>query len=459
MVECTRCGKVFKYESERKRHELSHLPGFECNKCGKKFTYISALKRHQKQHERTGTVECDKCNHTFKDAVLLQRHMKYAHEGTHICKECEAQFSSYQALRIHMLTHKPKSERKYSCRYTDCNKTFNFSHHLKYHEMTHTNSRQHFCDICGKGFIQSHNLKVHIKTHEASKRLLCEMPNCTKKFKSESARKRHYARHKKEPIDKEPSENLVNVSALSEGDRSSPCDQFTVLFPEDHELSEDRNVNTELSASTLPKTIEEFQVDIEDDLHGNINDSMDCVNTCRSVLGKCLVTGDTIGNGNCLCDQMVKVNTNEVNKNLEKENKRLHNVIEKSNDINMSCNNCACSNVKSNTDKIENKKKVNNDCMPEFEYGVNGIIKVINTIDSDLEGIVINNKPKAKSKCDAETIPYNSCKAILGTCIVSGNGTISEDCLCAKMLIDDQQMISQEMEEITPQPCDSTMCL
>ncbi|XP_014354755.2 zinc finger and BTB domain-containing protein 49 isoform X1 [Papilio machaon] len=456
MVECNRCGKVFKYESERKRHELSHLPGFECNKCGKKFTYSSALKRHQKQHERTGTVKCDKCNHCFKDSVLLKRHMKYAHEGTHICKECEAQFSSHQALRVHMLTHKPKSERRYSCRYTDCNKTFNFSHHLKYHEMTHTNNRQHFCDVCGKGFIQSHNLKVHMKTHEASKRLLCEMPNCMKKFNSESARRRHYARHKKLPINEEPTDNLVNA-ASSEGDPCSPCDQSDVpSFPEDHELSTERNINIDLSSSQLKKTIEEYQVGIEDDLHEDMVDSMGCVNTCRSVLGKCLVTGDTSGNGNCLCDQMVKGNNNEDTKNLEKENKKLLDVIERSNDLNISCDGCACS----NTDKIvENMKEVNNYCMPELEY-VNGVIKIINTIDSDLEGFVDNNtKPMTKSKCDSETIPYNSCKAILGTCIVSGNGTISEDCLCAKMLMDDQQMISQEMEEITPHPCDSTMCL
>lgn len=49
-------------------------------------------------------------------------------------------------------------------------------------------------------------------------------------------------------------------------------------------------------------------------------------------------------------------------------------------------------------------------------------------------------------------IPFNSCKDVLGNCIVSGNGTIGEGCLCAKMAVDDQPMIAQEIEDITPCP-------
>lgn len=250
--------------------------------------------------------------------------------------------------------------------------------------------------------------------------------------------------------------NIIYIQFIVIGDPRSPCDQFLLPpFSEDHEISKERNVNTDLSASDLLTNVDDCQVGIEVDLNDTI-DSMACFNTCRSVLGKCLVTGDTSGNGNCLCDQMVKTNT--IKDSID-ENKKIIDVIEKKNTIN-TCDGCDCSNVKSKTDKIVDMKKVNT-CMPEFEYGVNGIIKVINTIDSDLEGIVnVNTKPKVKPKClNAETIPYNSCKAILGTCIVSGNGTISEDCLCARMLIDDQQMTSQEIEEITPQPNDSTMCL
>jgi uncharacterized Zn-finger protein len=76
---------------------------------------------------------------------------KFIISGTFVCDKCNATFSSDLALRSHMKTHNPESERRFKCSFDGCNKTFNFAHHLKHHELTHTNTKQHYCNLCGKG--------------------------------------------------------------------------------------------------------------------------------------------------------------------------------------------------------------------------------------------------------------------------------------------------------------------
>lgn len=72
-------------------------------------------------------------------------------KGTFSCTQCNTTFNSELALRTHMKTHKAESERKYHCRFDGCGKSFNFAHHLKHHELTHTDTKQFFCKECGKG--------------------------------------------------------------------------------------------------------------------------------------------------------------------------------------------------------------------------------------------------------------------------------------------------------------------
>lgn len=194
---------------------------------------------------------------------------------------------------------------------------------------------------------------------------------------------------------------------------------------------------------------------------------------CKAILGKCLVTGDTSGGKNCICDQMIKSNEhcNERNEsnasNISTERLSPTKTVDAKESI---CKDCSCSSVKTdvrNAKEYAFKKKnvrVNNRCVPEFEYGLNGTVKIINTIDIEFEGIIGTGNSKSTNDNftrqihDIKVIPYNSCKAVLGKCIVSENGMMNEDCLCAKMAIEEPQMTSQEIEEITPQCNDSSMC-
>ncbi|CAK1600177.1 unnamed protein product [Parnassius mnemosyne] len=233
----------------------------------------------------------------------------------------------------------------------------------------------------------------------------------------------------------------------------------------DYELSNDKPFD--LSSKVKTK---EFQTSNKDDLLGASKITEEYVSTCTAVLGKCLVTGDTSVSSNCLCAQMVKSDKN-YNRTSEETTTDINiktTDIKEIDNATKTCESCSCSVV--NTEEkftshvnvggqTMKKSKRNNNCMPDFEYATDGTVKVINTIDPQFEGIANkcnNNNIKRKfdfrGRTNEFTIPYNSCKAVLGKCIVSENGLINDDCLCAKMLIDEQQMTSQEIEEITPHP-------
>ncbi|XP_022122924.2 zinc finger protein 37 homolog isoform X2 [Pieris rapae] len=374
MFACGHCGKEFKYESEKRRHEISHNPQFECTECFKKFSFISALRRHQKQHTRTGIVQCSECNRNFRDESLLKRHIKYAHKETHICSKCEAKFNSQQALLSHQKTHKPKSERRYQCSYNGCDKTFNFAHHLKHHEQTHSAEKQHYCSSCGKGFIQLHHLKTHLKKHKPNSWLKCNLPECLKIFTNDYALKRHLVTHNKH-------NDLEQIYMEDEKETSELFKKYQLL--EDLSFKKSRLIAEKI-----------------DDVPNLVTYSF----------------GDS--------------------ENLD---------ISANKSVDATCKGCDCA---------KNKETLINENMPELKYNSDGTIKIKEFIDTDITMVKNVKKEYFEDKHDFSNfdIPYNSCKAVLGKCIVSGTGTISENCLCAKMAFDDSPMIYHEISELTPIP-------
>ncbi|XP_045507951.1 zinc finger protein 572-like [Colias croceus] len=402
MFVCSYCDKTFKYESEKKRHERSHVPAFECPECFKKFSFISALRRHQKQHERGERVNCSECGRSFRDDALLKRHIKYAHEEVHICTKCQTKFNSLQALQSHEKTHKAKSERRYKCSYNGCTKTFNFAHHLRNHEPTHSGQKQHHCSSCGKGFIQINHLKTHLRSHQPDSWLNCIVPSCGKLFTNEYALRRHLARHKNHETD-----NMKQEIIEAERMQIQQLDIDKVFTKEVADWFDKYQLNEELNVK-------------ENNVIEPNNNVQDILSPSNNI------------------DDKTKFNEERRPIELEKKNKESN------------CKSCSC-------DKFIKNNQKNN--MPELTYNSDGTIKIKEFIDED---IIIENKidvaieeKEDRSESSNNLIPYNSCKAILGKCIVSGSGTISEECLCAKMAIDDNQMISQEIDEITPRPVQS----
>ncbi|XP_073947468.1 uncharacterized protein isoform X2 [Choristoneura fumiferana] len=474
MLKCAHCDKVYKYESERKRHQKSHFPQFECIVCAKKFSFLSALRRHQKQHERTGSVQCGQCGGHFRDETLLKRHIQYAHRGTYSCPECNTTFSSDLALRTHSKIHNPESERKFRCSYEGCKKAFNFPHHLKHHELTHTNAKQHYCNICGKGFIQSHHLKTHLKAHSPQNLLFCTRPECSKKFATKHAWKKHIAAHGKVL---KPSLTEIRFDSGISSDSNSAS-----------EIRE--NVEDTLLCATCGKLILRRQY-IKHKLKCNPSFKENCESAnLEDVLFNYNSGIEPIDTSDCSHELAQKTRTinlkidgvgiSDSSENLikapEVEDAPTPSVKEEirtdtSSGVSHPCAGCACvgdrlaSGFPGSNNNLEFTLKTQLVCtsnnMPAIEYRKDGIVKIREIFDVDIvtiKDVQKETKSRAKNEVnDLKYVPFNSCKAVLGNCIVSEDGSIGEECLCARMIVDEQQMSAQEIDELTPSPYASWM--
>ncbi|XP_053600626.1 zinc finger protein 319-like isoform X2 [Plodia interpunctella] len=494
-IECAYCQKQFKYESEKKRHEESHTPRFQCKVCLKKFSFLSALRRHEKQHDRVEDVRCTECNHKFRDEALLKRHMNYAHKGTFICDKCSAKFNSDVALRTHLKTHKPVSERRFHCHFKGCSKTFNFQHHLKHHEMTHTNTKQYHCSTCG--FIQYHHLKTHMKTHSLE-RYHCTVVSCKKIFTNQYARKRHLATHATHlstidsGISSSDSNSGWDITDLKEEEllKCLTCSQLLTKeqFKEHVDVCKkglDHSINSPVNQVSSDASPQDLSIQNIKDVRYEVED----FRSCKAVLGGCIVSQNGEVDENCLCAQISsnvdygliqrgnsKVETvigNILNKvpngdpvleEIPNVNKNMNSVFEnnfnKSNavDDEKGCIGCAC-NPKESLQTVPSECKIfSASCdkskreMPELEYRIDGTIKLKETFDSDIEMPI--NVPTvvktAENKEIARELPFNNCKSVLGKCIATESGS-TDGCLCAKMAFIDS-VDAEEIDEITPHP-------
>lgn len=83
-------------------------------------------------------------------------------------------------------------------------------------------------------------------------------------------------------------------------------------------------------------------------------------------------------------------------------------------------------------------------------YTVEGVVKIKDTFDIDIP-INIENAVKADNnfgKVPNDFVLFSTCRDIIGNCLVAG----SEGCLCARMMVDEQQAMAQEIDDITPVP-------
>lgn len=243
-----------------------------------------------------------------------------------------------------------------------------------------------------------------------------------------------------------------------------------------NEISETINkaVNVVLDKSFLDEVCNKFDDKV------TVNENI--ISNCKDIIGDC------ISDENCLCTQinsnvgvmrkiigtttenLLKHKVDSTNANIIKLSKDLKTIVSENNvSIKTNpCEECHCDNWCSDNGKtlgiITHGAET-----PEIEYRLDGTVKVKDTYDiifdskvkivdapatipTIVEDLSIRKYQENIQEQELKMIPFNSCKDVLGNCIVSGNGTIGEGCLCAKMAVDDQPMIAQEIEDITPCP-------
>lgn len=107
---------------------------------------------------------CDLCPRSYSQKHFLVDHMNRVHlkRRPFECNICRHSSSTQSDLRMHLLSHKPKTE----CQI--CHKSFKF---MKDHLRTHVRAK---CTVCD-GIVAKKNLDQHMKLHTKSKwRKVCK---------------------------------------------------------------------------------------------------------------------------------------------------------------------------------------------------------------------------------------------------------------------------------------------
>ncbi|KAH8358768.1 hypothetical protein KR093_002274 [Drosophila rubida] len=189
---CKHCGHDFKYSAPLVEHLKSigvHF-GYKCEECGQKFHSRHFLKKHRRRvHGVADEHICHICGKNFTTGFNLRNHI-VRHAGTrpHKCKLCSAAFSTTAELNNHKRTH--DNVRPYPCRYA-CGKSFRHCSNRSTHERVHMDGSQrpYQCEYCDKSFVTKGDCRAHQMVHTMSRDHNCEI--CEQSFKLH----KHYQHH------------------------------------------------------------------------------------------------------------------------------------------------------------------------------------------------------------------------------------------------------------------------
>lgn len=164
---------VKKERQKTETNDSSDDERFQCTACGKAFqswkelqTHTSTDNDHRPRKRRKATIEeltCDICSRVFDIPAKL---------------------------KYHKVTHTNSRSRDYVC--DVCGKAFYAKDSLNTHKMIH-NPEMQVCKICKKTFISLIRLRKHIKTHDVSKPFECD--DCHRKFRTKYQLGRHMVVH------------------------------------------------------------------------------------------------------------------------------------------------------------------------------------------------------------------------------------------------------------------------
>jgi len=156
------CNKSFSESSNLQLHKRrlhSNRRPYGCPYCGKLFKTNTELKRHVRIHTGAKPYSCRHCSQRFTQLSQLKTlPLKSHNEGTWLtCNICQKKFCVNGDLKKHLLPH--GAIKSYVC--SQCPKYFYAVHEMKRHQLVHSDYKQFCCGLCGKDF----KLKCYVVRH------------------------------------------------------------------------------------------------------------------------------------------------------------------------------------------------------------------------------------------------------------------------------------------------------
>ncbi|XP_035909058.1 zinc finger protein 850-like [Anopheles stephensi] len=178
---------------EKGLEKVGHLVWYHCcfPKCPETFTSEEALLAHaQDEHNgqrrensnerKEDTNACPACCKSFQTLAKLMWHrVKRFVPRKYPCKQCDKIFDKWLKLKMHVELEHSEKPPSFPC--PQCDKTFVVRSRLKAHLQTHSERKDHACDVCGASFHNKGLLKRHRRALHSTE-LLFECKHCSKKF-------------------------------------------------------------------------------------------------------------------------------------------------------------------------------------------------------------------------------------------------------------------------------------